>query len=45
VSRPVGTAVDDGIEHDKYDPADTVGELRPDVVAQGLTAAQVQPYG
>jgi hypothetical protein len=42
-SAPVGPSFLPG--HDKYDAAHTVGELRPDVVAQGLTAAQVQPYG
>lgn len=42
-SAPVGSSFLPG--HDKYDATYTVGELRPDVVAQGLTAAQVQPYG
>jgi hypothetical protein len=42
-SAPVGPSFLPG--HDKYDAAYTVGELQPDVVAQGLTAAQVQPYG
>jgi hypothetical protein len=42
-STPVGPSFLPG--HDKYDAAYTVGELQPDVVAQGLTAAQVQPYG
>jgi hypothetical protein len=42
-SEPVGPAFLPG--HDKYDAAYTVGELQPDVVAQGLTAAQVQRFG
>ncbi len=42
-SAPVGSSFLPG--HDKYDAAYTVGELQPDVVAQGLTAAQVQPHG
>ena len=42
-SAPVGPSFLPG--HDKYDAAYTVGELRPDLVAQGVTAVQVQPFG